>query len=119
MIEGEVVHGAHRGQTIGFPTANLHTSNEVLPAFGVYAVHADVKGRRFQGVASIGIRPTFDAGPVSIEVYLFGFEGDLYGRQMEVSFVKRLRGEEKFSDVDSLVRQIRKDVDEAKQVLAQ
>ncbi len=118
-IEGEVVHGAHRGQTIGFPTANLHTANEVLPAFGVYAVHADVGGSRFQGVASIGIRPTFDAGPVSIEVYLFGFEGDLYGRQMEVQFVKRLRGEEKFSDVDSLVRQIRKDVEEAMQVLAQ
>jgi len=118
-IEGEVVHGAHRGHTIGFPTANLHTANEVLPAFGVYAVHADVGGRRFQGVASIGIRPTFDAGPVSIEVYLFGFEGDLYGQQMEVQFVKRLRGEEKFSDVDSLVRQIRKDVDEAMQVLAQ
>jgi riboflavin kinase/FMN adenylyltransferase len=117
-IEGEVVHGAHRGQTIGFPTANLHTANEVLPAFGVYAVHADVGGRRFQGVASIGIRPTFDAGPVSIEVYLFGFEGDLYGQQMEVSFVKRLRGEEKFADVDSLVRQIRKDVDEAMQILA-
>lgn len=118
-IEGEVVHGAHRGQTIGFPTANLHTANEVLPAFGVYAVHADVGGRCFRGVASIGIRPTFDAGPVSIEVYLFGFKGDLYGQQMEVHFVKRLRGEEKFSDVDSLVRQIRKDVEEAMLVLSQ
>jgi riboflavin kinase/FMN adenylyltransferase len=118
-IEGEVVHGAHRGRTIGFPTANLRTANEVLPAFGVYAVHAEVGERRFQGVASIGIRPTFNAGPVSIEVYLFGFEGDLYGRQMEVQFVKRLRGEEKFSNVDSLVRQIRKDVNKAMQVLAQ
>ncbi len=117
-IEGEVIHGAHRGRMIGFPTANLHTANEVLPAFGVYAVHAGVGGRRFQGVASIGIRPTFDAGPVSIEVYLFGFEGELYGQQMELQFVKRLRGEEKFSDVDSLVRQIRKDVNEAMQVLA-
>ncbi len=117
-IEGEVVHGANRGRTIGFPTANLHTANEVLPAFGVYAVHAYIGGRRFQGVASIGIRPTFDAGPVSIEVYLFGFEGELYGRQMELQFVKRLRGEEKFPDVDSLVRQIRKDVEQARQVLA-
>lgn len=117
-IEGEVIHGAHRGRMIGFPTANLHTANEVLPAFGVYAVHAGVGGRRFQGVASIGIRPTFDVGPVSIEVYLFGFEGELYGQQMELQFVKRLRGEEKFSDVDSLVRQIRKDVNEAMQVLA-
>ena len=118
-IEGEVVHGVHRGRTIGFPTANLRTTNEVLPAYGVYAVRAAVGSSVIQGVASIGIRPTFDAGPVSIEVYLLDFDGDLYGRQMDVQFVKRLRGEEKFPDGDSLVRQIRKDVEEAKQILAQ
>jgi len=117
-IEGEVVHGSHRGHTLGFPTANLHTANELLPEFGVYAVLVEVDGRRLKGVASIGVRPTFDSGPVSIEVYIFEFDNDLYGRQMEISFVSRLRGEEKFEDIDSLVRQIHKDVSDAKTVLA-
>ena len=117
-IEGEVVHGARRGQKIGFPTANLSTANELIPAYGVYAVLASVNDRRVKGVASIGVRPTFDSGPVSVEVYLLDFEGDLYGQQMEVSFVKRLRGEKKFADAEALVRQIRKDVNEAEQILA-
>ncbi len=116
-IEGEVVHGAHRGQTLGFPTANLKTANEVIPAFGVYAVVADVGGRSVKGVASIGIRPTFDSGPVSIEVYLFDVHEDLYGEAVNLSFIKRLRGEEKFANADALIRQIRKDVQDARDVL--
>ena len=117
MIEGEVVHGAHRGHSLGFPTANLRISSELLPAYGVYAVLAMVDRRRLKGVASIGVRPTFDAGLVSVEVYLFDYAGDLYGKQMDVAFVKRLRGEEKFRNAESLVRQIRKDVQEAELVL--
>jgi riboflavin kinase/FMN adenylyltransferase len=116
-IEGEVVHGAHRGHTLGFPTANLKTANELIPAYGVYAVLAGVDNRKLKGVASVGVRPTFDSGPVSLEVYLFEFDEVLYGRQMDVSFVKRLRGEEKFPDAESLVRQIRKDVQKAELVL--
>jgi riboflavin kinase/FMN adenylyltransferase len=116
-IEGEVVHGSHRGHTLGFPTANLKTANELIPAFGVYAVLAQVEGRTLKGVASIGIRPTFDKGPVSLEVFLFEFHEDLYGKEMEVAFVKRLRGEEKFSDVEALVRQIQRDVQHAQDVL--
>jgi riboflavin kinase / FMN adenylyltransferase len=116
-VEGEVVHGSHRGHTLGFPTANLHTANELLPAYGVYAVVARIDGRLLKGVASIGVRPTFDTGPVSIEVYLFAFQGELYGKQMEVSFVHRIRGEEKFPDADALVRQIRKDVHDAELIL--
>jgi riboflavin kinase/FMN adenylyltransferase len=116
-IEGEVVHGSHRGHELGFPTANLKASNELIPAFGVYAVLAQVEGRTFKGVASIGIRPTFDSGPVSVEVFLFEFHENLYGREMEVAFVERLRGEEKFPDVEALVRQIRKDVQHAQEVL--
>ena len=96
LIEGEVVHGAHRGHALGFPTANLKTANELIPGFGVYAVLVRVKDRTCKGVASIGIRPTFDSGPVSIEVYLFDFHEDLYGKEMELLFVKRLRGEERF-----------------------
>ena len=116
-IEGEVVHGSHRGHTLGFPTANIKSANELIPAFGVYAVLARVEGRTFKGVASIGIRPTFDGGPVSMEVFLFEFSEDLYGKEMEVAFVKRLRGEEKFSDVEALVRQIQKDVQKAREAL--
>jgi riboflavin kinase/FMN adenylyltransferase len=116
-VEGEVVHGSHRGHTLGFPTANLKTRNELVPSNGVYAVVADVDGRILKGVASIGVRPTFDSGPVSIEVYLLAFQGELYGKQMEVSFVHRIRGEEKFPDADALVRQIRKDVHDAEHFL--
>jgi riboflavin kinase/FMN adenylyltransferase len=116
-VEGEVVHGAHRGQTLGYPTANLKVVNELIPAHGVYAVFAQVENKTLKGVASIGIRPTFDSGPVSIEVYLFEFHEGLYGKEVEVSFVKRLRGEEKFPNADALVQQIRKDVQDAQAAL--
>jgi riboflavin kinase/FMN adenylyltransferase len=118
-IEGTVVHGSSRGHELGFPTANIQSVNELIPPYGVYAVLAHVGGRKMKGVASIGVRPTFDNGPLSVEVYLFDFDGDLYGKHMEVAFVARLRGEEKFPDADSLIRQIRKDVEDAKQVLQQ
>ncbi len=117
-IEGEIVHGVQRGQKLGFPTANLNTANELIPGFGVYAVLATIDNRIYQGVASIGVRPTFDSGPISVEVYLFGFQGSLYGKQMEVSFIMHLRGEQKFADSEALVRQIHKDVEAAKRVLA-
>ena len=116
-IEGEVVHGSHRGQALGFPTANLKIVNELIPSHGVYAVLAQIENQTFKGVASIGVRPTFDAGSVSIEVYLFDFHKELYGKEMEVAFVKRLRGEEKFPSADALVQQIRKDVQDAQAVL--
>jgi riboflavin kinase/FMN adenylyltransferase len=116
-IEGNVVHGSSRGHTLGFPTANIQTTNELLPAFGVYAVRAVLGGRTVDGVTAIGVRPTFGAGPVSIEVFLFDFDGDLYGKHMEISFVKRLRGEQKFPDADALVRQMHHDVEQAKAVL--
>ncbi len=117
-IEGNVVHGESRGRALGFPTANIQTANELLPAFGVYAVRTVVGRRTIEGVASLGVRPTFGAGPVSIEVFLFDYSGDLYGKHIEMSFVKRLRGEEKFPDADSLVRQMHKDVEHAKDILA-
>ena len=116
-IEGEVVHGSHRGHELGFPTANLKTSNELIPAFGVYAVLARVEGRTLKGVASIGIRPTFDSGPVSVEVFLFEFHENLYGREMEVAVVERLRREERFAGVDELVPPIRRDVQHAQEGL--
>jgi len=116
-IEGEVVHGSHRGQTLGFPTANLKIFNELIPAHGVYAVLAEIENKTTKGVASIGIRPTFDAGPVSVEVYLFDFHEGLYGKEMEVSFARHLRGEKKFPNADALIEQIRKDVENAQSAL--
>jgi len=117
-IEGTVIHGDSRGHTLGFPTANIHTANELLPAHGVYAVRVLVGGAHHDGVAAIGVRPTFGSGPVSIEAFLFDYEGNLYGKHLEIAFVKRLRGEQKFPDADALVRQMHRDVADAKAALA-
>jgi len=116
-IKGEVVRGARRGHSLGFPTANLKTTNELVPGFGVYAVLTRFNNKKLKGVASIGVRPTFDNGPVSIEVYLFDHQEDLYGKEIEVDFIAYLRGEEKFLSAEALVSQIRKDVQNAEQVL--
>lgn len=117
-IEGTVVHGDSRGHTLGYPTANIHSANELIPPRGVYAVRTAVGGRTIDGVASLGVRPTFGSGPLSIEVFLFEYDGDLYGKHLEVAFIKRLRGEERFPDADALVTQIRRDVEQAREVLA-
>ncbi len=116
-VEGNVVHGSHRGHALGFPTANLSTPNELIPAYGVYAVLAHIDACQYQGVASIGVRPTFDSGPVSIEIFLFDFDGDLYGKRMEVAFVQYLREEKKFPDARSLIVQIHQDVQDARTAL--
>lgn len=116
-IEGEVVAGSRRGRTLGFPTANIHTINEIIPPSGVYAVIAVLDKARLHGAASIGVRPTFGNGPVSIEVYLLDFHGDIYGRKMEIYFVERLRQEKKFPDAASLVRQMEKDVALTREIL--
>lgn len=119
-MPGTVVEGRGVGRIIGFPTANVETTSEVLPPFGVYAVKAAVGRRLLNGVLNIGIRPTFgDAGRanVSIEVHLPGFRGNLYGRDIEVFFVRKLRDEKKFSSVEELKRQIRQDVKAAARIL--
>lgn len=118
-IRGVVTEGDRRGRTIGFPTANLAlVPHQALPARGVYAVWAEVDGVRVPGVANIGIRPTFDGRVELLEVHLIDAEMDLYGRELVVDFVGRLRGEQKFSGVDALVAQITEDVATARRVLA-
>ncbi len=126
--DGQVVRGAGRGRTIGIPTANLEVGPLIgpmlLPPRGVYAVRGRVlDGEQptnwHLGVANLGFNPTFVSdGELGLEVHLFDFEGDLLGRRLRVAFVERLRGERRFSGAESLVAQIRKDMEQARAVLA-
>ncbi|MGB5702346.1 MAG: bifunctional riboflavin kinase/FAD synthetase [Polyangiales bacterium] len=121
-ISGEVVPGDRRGREIGFPTANLDVEPLQLPKDGVYSVLARVLGEPdaplLHGVANLGNRPTFGAGR-SVEVHLFGFDGDLYGKRMRIGFATRIRGEAKFEGLQALRAQIDRDCDEAKNALQQ
>lgn len=119
-VLGTVVSGARFGRVLGYPTANLNPHHEVVPPSGVYAVRATVGGRRYGGILNIGVRPTFfsprDSEP-QIEVHLFGFSGTIYGKDIEVFFVKKLRDEVKFNNSQDLVAQIRRDEKAAKKTL--
>lgn len=115
---GEVAPGAQRGRRLGFRTANLEVSSEyALPADGVYAVWAEVHGRRYRGVANIGIRPSFDAGDRRLEVHLLDYSGDLYDDGMRVFFVKRLREERRFDSAEALIAQIQGDIERTRSIL--
>ncbi len=118
-ILGTVEAGRRLGRTIGFPTANLRAHNEQFPPDGVYAVRCEIGGVAREGVANIGVRPTVAAGGAerTLEVHLFDFEGDLYGRDVEVTFVRFLRGERKFPDVGGLRTQIEADCRAAREIL--
>jgi riboflavin kinase/FMN adenylyltransferase len=111
VIEGSVVKGAQRGRTLGFPTANLATDNELLPPNGVYATFSTIGGVTRAAVTNVGVRPTFDGPPsVSIETHVLGFSGDVYGQPQQLAFVQRLRDERRFPDVDALREQVAADV---------
>jgi riboflavin kinase / FMN adenylyltransferase len=105
-IDGIVVEGRKRGRELGFPTANLHTENELLPPFGVYATTATIDGAVHAGITNIGVRPTFGETAVTIETHLLRFAGDLYGKHVRLGFVQRLRDERRFEDVDALRAQV-------------
>ena len=121
-ISGRVVHGDKLGRDIGFPTANIQLKHNRPPLMGIFAVEVcGLNGAPLPGVASLGKRPTVkgaDAVPV-LEVHLFDFAAEIYGRRVRVDFLSKLRDEEKYPDLDSLVAQIRRDVDNAKQFLMQ
>ena len=118
FVIGQVQHGQKLGRTLGFPTANLLAEPSSQLRAGIYAVHIWAQGRMWDGVASYGRRPTFDNGATLLEVFLFDFTGDLYGEEIEVSFVAWLRDEMKFNDADALVAQMNQDVLDAKRALA-
>ncbi len=121
---GPVVHGTSRGAGLGYPTANMELQHETRPPQGVYATRALLNGRWFGAVTNIGRPPTLRAGApryqsaeVVVETYVFDFSGDLYGGEIEVEFVERIRGEKSFTSTDALARQIAQDVEKAREVL--
>ncbi len=115
---GVVIEGKKIGRTIGFPTANLETGDAQLPPDGVWAVQARLPDGTYQdGVANLGMRPTVNGMCELLEVHLFDFSQDLYGRELEISFRKHLRPEVKFESIDSLKSQIQKDATAAKEIL--
>jgi len=117
-ILGTVTRGDNLGKKIGFPTANLSAHSEQFPPNGVYAAEARIDGELHHGVINLGIRPTVSSGKSErvLEIYLFDFNRDIYGRDVEVRFLKFLRPEKKFVNLDALVHQIRQDVEQARQL---
>lgn len=119
FVEGEVRHGDKRGRDLGFPTANVDLGAHCRLRHGIYAVRAAIApGGIRNGVASFGRRPTFDDGAPLLEVNLFDFTGDLYGKTLEVEFVDWIRGEERFESADALISRMNQDAEEAKGILA-
>jgi len=117
-IKGKVIEGHHRGKNLGFPTANLAPEKALLPPDGVYAVKVKVDGLSLNGAMNIGTNPTFGDEKRSIEVFLLDFEGDIYGREVEVFFFDRVREERKFPSIDELVKQIALDVAKTREMLS-
>ena len=118
FVSGEVIHGEKRGRDLGYPTANLRLDPHCGLKHGIYAVRVGRGTERFDGVASFGRRPTFDNGAPLLEVFLFDFKGDLYGRHLDVAFIAFLREELKFDGIDALVAQMNDDSARAKAQLA-
>ena len=117
VLRGEVVVGDKRGRTIGFPTANvLPDPAVVVPARGVYAGFVRVGDETYGACTNVGVAPTFARGDSRVEAYLLDFEGDLYGRVVDVGFVWRIRPEKRFSGVEELKEQIARDVEQARRI---
>jgi riboflavin kinase/FMN adenylyltransferase len=118
MVQGEVVHGDKRGRDLGFPTANLvPRSGYVTPGHGVYACRT---GDGHVAAVNVGVRPMFVTGRGElIEAYLLDFDGDLYGSELRLEFLKRLRGEKRFASVDALVEQMHRDAEQAREAAAE
>jgi len=117
-VLGRVAEGQRLGRKLGVPTANIVLEPTNRLAHGVYAVRARVDGAWLPAVASFGVRPTVDNGAPLLEVHLLNFEGDLYGREMEVAFIDRIREERKFDSLPSLTAEMRGDIDRARSILA-
>ncbi len=118
-LRGPIVRGHERGQGIGYPTANMAvTPDRALPAFGVYVTRSHVGGRSYPSATNVGINPTFDDAVPSVETYILDFEGDLYGRELRIELLHRLRGEVKFDGIEPLVAAIAADVTAVREYFA-
>lgn len=120
-VNGPIIDGEKRGRRIGFPTANIEFHDSIIPRLGVYAVRARIEGtedRLIDGVANIGVRPTFGESKVLLEAHLFNFSGDHYGRHIRLHFIGGIRPEMKFTGVDELKAQIAKDCTTARDLLS-
>ena len=117
-IEGVVQRGDARGRELGYPTANLNLGDYQRPRYGIYAVRVTLEdGTEHPGVASLGVRPTFDPPQELLEAHLFDFDGDLYGQKIEVALHAFIRDERKFESIDALVAEMRNDEAEARRLL--
>ena len=118
QMRGTIAHGDKRGRSLGFPTANLVPDPRlVVPDHGIYACRATIDGSAFVAAVNVGVRPTFKTGRgLLVEAFLLDFEGDVYGREMRLDFVERLRGERRFDSVDALVEQMGADVEETRRI---
>jgi riboflavin kinase/FMN adenylyltransferase len=120
QMRGAIVHGDKRGRTLGFPTANLVPDSALtVPGHGVYACRAEVEGESHVAAVNVGVRPTFKTGRgLLVEAFLLDFDADVYGRELRLDFLQRLRGERRFDDVDALVEQMHRDVEDTRRIAA-
>jgi riboflavin kinase/FMN adenylyltransferase len=122
-LHGTVINGKQLGRTLGFPTANIESSDKhkIIPGYGVYAVHVNLDNKNYKGMLNIGTRPTFNknADNRSIEVNIFDFEGDIYGKEITLKFVAKIRDEQKFDGVKMLIAQLQKDKIKAINILSE
>ena len=119
-MSGEIIHGAERGRKIGFPTANIdYPKQKVIPANGIYAGWAWIGEEKFMAATNIGFNPTFtpERQTPSLEAYLLDFDRDIYGQELKLEFVSRIRDELKFDSVDALIEKIHEDVDKTRDML--
>lgn len=120
LLNGKVVEGDKRGRTIGFPTANLEVdiSLKILPPNGVYAVKITMGNKKLFGVMNIGVRPTIgNSTKITPEVFIFDFNEDIYGKELNINFIERIRDEKKFNSLDELKNQINNDIKKSKEIL--
>ena len=116
-FSGKVVHGQHLGRTIDIPTANIWLPDQRLPIKGVYAVKSKLDNEQLNGIANMGIRPTVGGDKPVLEVHLFNFNKNIYSKRLQVRFIKKIRDEKKFDNLDMLKLQIQEDISLAKNIL--
>ncbi len=119
VIESEVIHGDKRGRELGYPTANMHFGDTIVPSHGIYAVRVLIEGedKWRNGAANIGIRPMFETAMPMLETYIFDFDAEIYGQQLKIKPVQKIRDEIKFDNLDDLITQMGKDCDVARNIL--